>query len=153
MMPAPGLLAACALVAGAAGFGGAWQVQSWRYTAQIASQQAQAAAATTAAVQAARATEQARNKTLQDAQHAAQIRAKTAQAAAAAAAADANSLRDTIAAINLQLPTQPPAACVARASTAGELLAQCADAYQALAATADRHASDVRTLMEAWPGE
>jgi chromosome segregation ATPase len=36
-------------------------------------------------------------------------------------------------------------------STAAELLSQCAAEYQSLGERADQHASDVRTLTEAWP--
>jgi hypothetical protein len=36
-------------------------------------------------------------------------------------------------------------------ATAAELLAQCAAEYQSLGERADQHASDVKTLMDAWP--
>lgn len=43
------------------------------------------------------------------------------------------------------------AACTERAAAISQLLNQCGSAYQELGAIADRHASDVKTLMDAWP--
>lgn len=42
-------------------------------------------------------------------------------------------------------------ACTVAAATAHQLLNQCGGEYQALAERADRHASDIETLTEAWP--
>lgn len=43
------------------------------------------------------------------------------------------------------------AACTERAAAIRVVLDQCGGAYQELGAIADRHASDVKTLMDAWP--
>ena len=54
--------------------------------------------------------------------------------------------------LGMSLNTITHAAAVAEyASTAGELLAQCGAEITELAAKADGHANDVRTLIEAWP--
>lgn len=42
-------------------------------------------------------------------------------------------------------------ACLVRTRSISELLNQCGTAHQELGAIADRHASDVQTLIDAWP--
>ena len=62
-------------------------------------------------------------------------------------------LRDNLAtaSIRLRLPDTPVPAVVDYASTAGELLAECTDAYRELATKADGHVSDALMLYNAWP--
>ena len=44
-----------------------------------------------------------------------------------------------------------PASAVDYSLAVSELFAECAGEYQALAGKADGHASDIRTMIEAWP--
>lgn len=44
-----------------------------------------------------------------------------------------------------------PASAVDYSIASSELLAECAGEYQALAGKADGHASDLKTMIEAWP--
>ena len=44
-----------------------------------------------------------------------------------------------------------PASAVDYSIASSDLLAECAGEYQALAGKADGHASDIRTMIEAWP--
>jgi hypothetical protein len=73
------------------------------------------------------------------------------QAAAAAAGAVAGSLRDAIAAFAKARPDDTASSARASAATLGTLLADCEGRYREMAEIADGHASDVRTLKEAWP--
>lgn len=86
-----------------------------------------------------------------EAQNAQAKRTQTLQAAAAGARTESAGLRDDIAAIRASLPSTPGDASGNAASTAAGLLAECAAAYQGLAAAADGHYSDTLTLQQAWP--
>ena len=98
-----------------------------------------------------RVIESKRNATIIEAQNAATLRNKTLQVAAASAGAVAVGLRDEIAAIRRDLPQLADDAVRQRADAVGAVLAHCTDSYAGMAATADRHASDVKTLIDAWP--
>ena len=149
---------AAALLAAIIAAAGAWQVQGWRL-----GEQAQASKTTLEtfrrehAESLVRATGAALHATIQwqkvkdAAIDRAQKRAKTQAADAAAARRDVDSLRDAIATASLRLPGAAPAACTEYATASSGLLDQCAAAYQELAAVADGHVNDVRTLAEAWP--
>ena len=67
------------------------------------------------------------------------------------ALAGARRLRDDIATLRTRLPNAIPSACLATADTLAGLLDQCQQEYRAMGEIADGHASDVQTLMEAWP--
>ncbi len=142
---------AAALLGAALAATGAWQVQGWRLGQQIATMRQAAAESEAAAVREARATESRRFTNVQEAQNAAQKRAQSARADAAAARTELDRLRGDLAAGAGRTASESPAACTVRADTSGELLGQCAAAYLELAGKADRHASDARTLIEAWP--
>ena len=129
----------------------AWQVQAWRYDAQIASIQAQHAAATAKAQSDARATEKALSDKLQEAQNNATKRENKLRNDAAAARRTADGLRDTIYSIRADLPSYSQSSAAKTADTAAELLQQCADAFTGLAEETDRIASDRQTLIDAWP--
>ena len=73
------------------------------------------------------------------------------RAAAAAAASELDGLRDDLAAMRLQLDGASRDAAIERANSIGAVLAQCGRKYQEMAAIAERHASDVKTLVAAWP--
>ena len=143
--------AAAALLGASIAAVGAWQVQSWRYTGQINQIRAAQAEAVNTATREARAQESARFKGVQDAQAAAQTRAQVARRDADRARSELDRMRDTLSATRGGVPGESTAACTQRADAAADVLAQCGAAYQDLAAIADRHASDARTLIEAWP--
>jgi hypothetical protein len=143
--------AAAALLGASIAAVGAWQVQSWRYTGQINQIRAAQAEAVNTATREARAQESARFKGVQDAQAAAQTRAQVARRDADRARSELDRLRDNIRSASGGVPGESPGACAVRADAAGELLAQCAGAYQWLAEVADRLNADRLMLMEAWP--
>jgi hypothetical protein len=143
--------AAAALLGASIAAIGAYKVQDWRYTGQINEIKAAQAEAVNTATREARAHESARFKGVQDAQAAAQTRAQVARRDADRARGELDRLRNDLAATRGGVPGESVAACVVRADASADVLTQCAAAYLDLAAIADRHASDARTLIEAWP--
>lgn len=143
--------AAAALLGASIAAVGAYKVQDWRYTGQINQIRAAQAEAVNTATREARAQESARFKGVQDAQAAAQTRAQVARRDADRARSELDRMRDTLSATRGGVPGESTAACTQRADAAADVLAQCGAAYQDLAAIADRHASDARTLIESWP--
>ena len=142
--------AAIIIAAALAGWAG-WSVQGWRLGEQIAALKTAQAEAVNTATREARAQESKRFQGVQDAQAAAQTRAVAARRDADAARTELDRLRNSVAAARGGVPGESAAACAQRADAAGDVLGQCAAAYSDLAAVADRHASDARTLIEAWP--
>ena len=140
-----GYLVAALIGAAIAGFT-VWEAQEARI-ARIKTQHAEAQAQATAQ---ALATTAQMQKDRDDAIQKAQERAQQNAAAAAAARRTADSLRAQLASAQ-RIASAPPAAVAEYASTAGELLADCGAEVAELAAKADGHANDVRTLIEAWP--
>lgn len=70
----------------------------------------------------------------------------------AAAAGNANiGLRDTLANVRSNVPGATIEALGKSVATLSTVFADCAGKYQEMAVIADRHASDTRTLEEAWP--
>lgn len=59
--------------------------------------------------------------------------------------------RDAIYAFRAKLPNATAATVAVAADTAAELLGACVNEYRSVAESADRHADDARTLIEAWP--
>lgn len=150
---------AAALLSAAIAAVSAWAVQSWRMDAQVQSgKTALESLKREHAESLTRATASALNATIawqkvkDDAIDQAQQRAKSQAANAAAARRERDSLRNTIAAASLRLPDATPSACTEYATAAGGLLGQCAAQHQELARQCDGHASDVRLMIEAWPG-
>ena len=147
----PGLyshIAALALGAALAGLG-AWQAQAWRYDAQIADMQASHAQASADAAQKAMDDTIKMQRTKDAAIQQAEQRAAQNAAAAAAARRTADGLRDTIYAFRAKLPNATAATVAVAADTAAELLGACVNEYRSVAESADRHADDARTLVEA----
>ncbi len=147
---------AAALAIGAAM---AWGAQGWRLGAQVQASQAaletlkrEHAESLTRATGSALTTTLKWQKEKDDAIEAARKRAETAAANAAAARRERNGLRDELAKARLRLPSASHTACTEYAAAASGLLDQCAAAYQELGEQADGHASDVRLMIEAWPG-
>lgn len=107
--------------------------------------------AAVAAEQEARAKEQSMSQKLQEAVNAATEREKKLRADYAAAHSAARGLRDTLAAVRGELSSATTDSCRATADAALAVLGECSDRYREVAEAADGHASDVRTLTEAWP--
>jgi len=142
---------AAALIGAAVAAVSAWQVQNWRYGEQMAEIRHDQAVASKEAEKFARQAETQRRSDVDEAIRNSTVRAIAARRDADAARSELDRMRDTINASRGGVPGESPGACAVRADAAGELLAQCGAAYQDLAAIADRHASDARTLIEAWP--
>ena len=151
MMPGLYVFAAVGIVAGALGFAGGWQTQGWRLGEQISKMKEAQAEAVNVATREARTTESRRFTNVQEAQNAAQKRAQTARLDADRARTELDRLRDELASTRGGVPGESTAACAVRADAGADVLGQCAAAYLDLAAIADRHANDARTLIEAWP--
>lgn len=109
----------------------------------------QQAAATQKAQESARQIEQQRQQQAQEAIDASKKREAALRADAAGARTALERLRNAIRATS----DMPSGAGNAQRgpSTADELLARCAAEYQRMGEIADQHASDVKTLIEAWP--
>lgn len=140
-----------ALLAAALAFATAWQAQSWRYERLIAEQQAGQALQLAQSHADARAAQAALDAKYQGALNDARRRETSLRESAAAARAESDGLRQLAADTARRLAAAPATAVLDYAATASGLLADCSAAYQGLAATADGHTSDVRTLMQAWP--
>lgn len=142
---------AAAAVAGVLAFGAAWQVQAWRYDAQIEGIQAQHATALASANQKALDDTIKMQRTKDDAIKAAEQRAKTQAANAAVLRTERDGLRAQLAATAVQLPSASCASVRDYATTLTGLFDQCAGAYQDMAGKAQGHASTVRLMLESWP--
>lgn len=90
-------------------------------------------------------------KEKEDAEQKAAEREATLRTERDRALAGAGRLRDDIATLRARLPHAIPSTCIATADAVATLLDQCQQEYRAMAEVADGHASDARTLMEAWP--
>ncbi len=142
--------AAAALVAAAVAATGAWQVQAWRYDAQISKIVESYADARLQAEVDARAVENQITTRYQEAQNAATQRTYVLQENAATARVELSGLRDDNAAA-LRLSKNSPAACTQYAAAVSGIFDQCAAAATDLAQKAGGHSSDIRTLSETWP--
>ena len=78
-------------------------------------------------------------------------REETISTLAAAVGKSSDSLRNTANAIRLGLPHATVEAARTAADAFAAVFSECQGRYGELAAKADGHASDVRTLEEAWP--
>lgn len=137
--------------------GATWQVQTWRYGAKEAAhakqdhEEAQARAAQAlATVQQNAAVAIRRADNVIAAQDAATRREALLRADADGVRRALASLHDA-AADALHAAAQSQAACLAHAATLSELFSASAKRYGDLAEKADGHASDVKTLTDAWP--
>lgn len=94
---------------------------------------------------------EAHQKGVEDALEKARIRADAERRTAAAARTERDGLRNELADARAHIPAAACTAVREYATTLSGLFAECADAYQGMAETAQGHASDVRTLIDAWP--
>jgi hypothetical protein len=134
------------LISATLAFGGAWQIQSWRFGAKEADRAAQIIIDQQAAFKAFERNQAAVIQAQSDSVR----RAANLRADADRARAGLDGLRDASEQA-MRAATISLDACIVRATTAHQLLSDSAEAYQKLAETADRHANDVRTLIEGWP--
>ena len=95
--------------------------------------------------------EQELSAQVQEAQANGLKREETIKALAAAVGKSSDSLRNTANAIRLGLPHATVEAARTAADAFATVFTDCQGRYGELAAKADGHASDVRTLEEAWP--
>ena len=141
-----------ALLVGAGGAAwGTWQVQEWRYGEQITTiKQQHTDAALSSARNALKLTEHYREN--------ADAAVRKAEARAAQNKRDADSLRTELDGLRGDLADVPDRirnasreAVDQYATAATVVFGECAARYSELAISATGHASDVQTLMDAWP--
>lgn len=107
-------------------------------------------AATATANQEARALENARQRRADEAGRLAAARQARIRALAAGARRDADSLRDTVSAVQRHAEESRAAAGNAVRALA-DVFGSCVREYQSVAEEADRATSEVKTLRDAWP--
>lgn len=78
-------------------------------------------------------------------------REQTIRTLAAATGSASNGLRDTLATIRGSVPGASTETLAKSVATLTIVLAECQGRYSAMAERADRHASDAKTLSDAWP--
>ena len=88
---------------------------------------------------------------VKEAENAAILREKENKVLADAVTRASTSLRDATTSARNSLPSISCKACVKTADTGLALLDKCQAEYGRLAALADGHVSDIKTLTEAWP--
>ena len=146
---APAVIAAVAIAV--AGFGAGWSVNGWRLDAAMARQQATQAEKIAQGVKDALETTTALQGKKDRALSAARDRELALSAAAADAAAESNRLRDELSRADARIANATDAAVRQYAVTANAVLADLERAGEEISRAAGGHASDVRTLLEAWP--
>lgn len=143
---------AAALIVGlSVGFAGGWQTQNWRYGKQIATIEAKHAADYAQAQQKAldetTRLQAQKDKAVKDAEK----RAFKLAADLATARLIGDGLRDDLATSRLQLSEASRGSVNKYASTLSFVFAECVRSLEDVAGKADGHATDARTLIEAWP--
>lgn len=128
-----------------------WNVQAWRYDAQISSIHAQHSRALADAHQKALDDTIKMQRTKDDAIKAAEQRAKREAVNAAALRSERDGLRAQLAATTVQLPSASCRSVRAYTATLNGLFDQCAGAFEDMAGKAAGHAADSRLMLEAWP--
>jgi hypothetical protein len=141
-----------ALIAAVLSAGSAYQVQEWRYGAKEKTRVEQESAQALAAQRELRLLESRRTSAVVASQNAAAGRMSGLRRDADGVRAALVSLSDATAQALREARTSHDA-CIVRADALGDVLAQCGVRHQALAETCDRHVSDIKTLIDAWPKE
>lgn len=142
---------ATGLIALAVGFGGAWQVQAWRYDAQIAGIKAQHAEAIAASAKSAlRLTEHYRENA-DAALRKAEARSAQNKRDADRLRGELDGLRGDLAEVPGRIRTASREAVDQYATTASVVFDQCSRRYSEMAENAQGHAATVQLLMESWP--
>lgn len=132
-------------------FVGAYKIQSWRYSEQIAVMKKDASEATTKAVKAAMDKMQVDQKRKDDAIAEANKRANYNAAAATRARSAADSLRDELATARADLSNATESARAKYAAAVEAVLGECSRELAEMGRLADGHSSDALMLKEAWP--
>ena len=135
-----------ALLISVAGFGSGWKVQQWRMDAQ----EAERAKRELVAIQDAAASSIRRQENIIEAQGRAVLRERQLRDAAAVSRGALVSVSNA-AGEALRAAQDSHASCTVSAAALADVFGQCGQRYEALGAKASRHASDVQTLVEAWP--
>lgn len=148
MIPLPIITA---LIAAVMSFGGAWYVQSSRYTAKIHAIEAAQSKALADAKQKAFDETIKLQRTKDAAIQSAEIRAQEQAALAATARTDADRMRSQLAGVPARIARATDSAVREYANAASVVFAECIGKYQELAEKADGHANDARLMREAWP--
>lgn len=129
----------------------AWQVQAWRYDAQIADTATQHAVALASANQKALDETIKMQRTKDGAIKAAEQRARTQAANAAVLRSERDGLRAQLAATTVLLPSASCSSVREYTATLNGLFDQCAGAFEDMAGKAAGHAADSRLILESWP--
>lgn len=137
----------CAMLAFTAAVGAAKHVMLERAHTEIAELHQSIAEANAKAAEQALALQQK----VTEAQNEAKKREALLRAAADAVRGESDGLRHDIDALRGQLANATRDAAVERAAAVAELFGQCARRYSDVAEKAQRHADDVKMLIEAWP--
>ena len=147
MNPTLIITAVIAAMAAMAGFGAAWQLQAANIT-QLTLEHANERIATQDSIRTAL---EANTRQVAAAQSGAARRGIGNRAAADRAAAAGNGLRVQTASV-VRTAATDPATCTHATTALATVFDQCAAELATLGATADRHASDIQTLTDSWPG-
>ncbi len=142
---------AAALVAGALAFGAAWQAQGMRYGKQIADLKLEHAEAVASSAKSALKLTEHYRENADAAVKKAEARAAQNKRAADALRAELDGLRGDIANVPDRIRSASREAVDQYAAAATVVFGECAARYSELAISATGHASDVRTMMDAWP--
>ena len=140
------IAAVIAATAFAGGFGTAWKIQAGNINAKEAAHAKQELAN----VQQSAASDIRRLDNAITAQNAATTRTVALRRDRDSALTELGRLRNAVNSA-VQTANTDPVACPERAAALGDVLTELGRAGAELAEKADRHASDVKTLTEAWP--
>ena len=151
MIPGIYTYLATGTIAGALSFGAGWQIQSWKYGEKIEDMKL---ATSNEVIEALR-----RNKVLtetitakyQEALNESRAREVILRHNVAVAVRESDGLREQASEAARRIAEAPPASIAEYATTVSGLFADCSRDYQEMAGKASGHATDVRTLVEAWP--
>jgi hypothetical protein len=139
------------LIAALVAAAGVWVFQDARRDAAVAEVRLEQSNERMVAVSKARAEERAINSTYQGALNAARTREALLRTEIDHLHRVSDGLRDQSADAARRLAAAPPAAVLEYALAIDTVFNDCRAAYAGMVEKADGHASDVRTLREAWP--
>lgn len=145
------IAAAVVVVSSGVSFGAAWKHQEARWKAEVATLKGTHTAALKAQSDKALEDYQRMEKQKDDAIQESKQAAEANRAAAAAAKRTADGMRKQLDKVPSLIATATESALREYATTSSELLGSCTAEYQRMAATAQRHATDVLLLLNAWP--
>lgn len=138
-------------IAALIGIGGGWWVNGLRWEAKYVTLEKQQAAAVTQGISDALKTTVTLQRRADEAARAAQDRNRALSASADAARSESERLRLQLEEASTNIPRATHDSLSKYASTLGTVFADCSAQYQTMGGNAQGHASDVTTLMDAWP--